>query len=264
MSGIPRQIYLMYHELELPGRPLCQNEPGYIRYIVHAPDFRAQMQSLKDSGLDGLNVTTALDNADRRGVVITFDDGCETDLITAAPMLRELCFNATFYVTLGFLEKPGYLSRAQLRQLSDMGLEIGSHSMTHSYLTDLSQEQITYEISASKQELEQITGRTIQHFSCPGGRWDHRVATIARDQGYRSVTTSRMVANSLHSNPYALGRLAILRGTSLASFEEKTKGHGLWKLRVRDSVRDAAKHLLGNRIYDLFRAQILRKNQSSG
>ena len=260
MSRTPRQIYLMYHELELTGRPLCQNEPGYVRYVVNTSDFRTQMQFLKDSGLGGMNVTTALDNPRHGGVVLTFDDGCETDLISAAPILSELGFKATFYVTVGLLEKPGYLSRAQLRQLSDLGLEIGSHSMTHSYLTDLPQENVTHEIATSKEELEQITGRAVQHFSCPGGRWDHRVAETARQHGYRSVTTSRVVANSIHSDPYALGRVAILRGTSLARFQQKTKGHGLWKLRFRDSARAAAKHLLGNHVYDLVRAQILRKD----
>lgn len=263
MSDIPRQVYLMYHELELPGRPLCQNEPGYVRYIVNASDFRAHMQVLKDSGLGGMNVTTALDTPGRRGVVITFDDGCETDLISAAPMLREFGFNATFYVTVGFLDKRGYLSRAQLRQLSDLGLEVGSHSMTHSYLSDLSQEQITHEIAASKQELEQLTGRVVQHFSCPGGRWDRRVAETARQSGYRSVTTSRVAANSPRSDSFALGRVPMLRGTPLELFEQKTKGHGLWKLRLRDSARTAAKHLLGNRIYDLFRAEILRKDAAN-
>jgi len=261
MSG--EQVYLMYHELELPGRPLCQNEPGYVRYIVSTSDFRAQMQFLKDSGRDGMNVTAALDNAGRRGVVITFDDGCETDLISAAPMIREFGFNATFYVTVGFLDRRGYLSRAQLRQLSDLGMEIGSHSMTHSYLTDLSEEQIAREIADSKHELEQVTGRSIQHFSCPGGRWDPRVAETARQSGYRSVTTSRVAANSPRSNPFALGRVAVMRGTSLATFAKQTKGHGLWELRLRHSAGNAAKVMLGNRIYDVLRAQMLGKNTTS-
>lgn len=253
----------MYHELELRGRPLCQNEPGYVRYIVSASDFRAQIQFLKDSGLSGMNVTTALENPGRGGVVITFDDGCETDLISAAPMLRDFGFNGTFYVTVGFLEKRGYLSRTQLRQLGDLGMEIGSHSMTHSYLTDLSQEQVTREIADSKHELEQIIGRSIQHFSCPGGRWDRRVAETARQSGYRSVTTSRVAANSRRSDPFALGRVAVMRGTTLATFEKQSKGHGLWELRLRHSARTAAKVMLGNRAYDLVREQILRKNTTS-
>ena len=43
-------VFLMYHELELTGRKLCQSEPGYVRYILPLGAFRRQMEWLKDSG----------------------------------------------------------------------------------------------------------------------------------------------------------------------------------------------------------------------
>ena len=33
-------VFLMYHELEMPGRALCQREPGYTRYVLPLDDFR--------------------------------------------------------------------------------------------------------------------------------------------------------------------------------------------------------------------------------
>jgi peptidoglycan/xylan/chitin deacetylase (PgdA/CDA1 family) len=160
-------------------------------------------------------------------------------------------------VTVGFLERRGYLTRAQLRSLSDLGLEVGSHSLTHPYLTDLSQDKLNEEISRSKQELEQITGQAVLHFSCPGGRWDERVANTACRAGYHSVATSRSVANSSSGSLFALGRVAIMRGTNLETFAKQTKGHGLWKLRVKDSVRASVKRVFGNALYDRIRAGIL-------
>jgi len=257
MSAAPGYVYLMYHEIERPGRPLCRNETGYVRYIVSESDFRDQMYSLRDSGSRGMKVGEALLNPGAPGVVITFDDGSETDLIIAAPLLRELGFDATCYVTVGFLEKRGYLSRKQLREMGDLGLEIGSHSMTHPYLSDLSQEQLTYEISGSKQELEQITGCPVHHFSCPGGRWDPRVAATARQAGYRSVATSQASTNPPNANPDALGRIAILRGTDLGTFQALSNGRGLWKIRLKDSVRSSARRLLGNSAYDRARRKLL-------
>ena len=50
-------VFLMYHELELAGRKLCQSEPGYVRYILPIETFREQMSWLKKSGFRGLNVT---------------------------------------------------------------------------------------------------------------------------------------------------------------------------------------------------------------
>ena len=38
-------------------------------------------------------------------MTITFDDGCETDLLVAAPILRQAGFNATFFITWGRLGK---------------------------------------------------------------------------------------------------------------------------------------------------------------
>src|SRR5438309_3542924 len=72
--------FLMYHELQLPGRELCQSDPGYTRYIVSASAFENQIRSLRSLGYQGIDVRQALENSGPKKVVITFDDGCETDL----------------------------------------------------------------------------------------------------------------------------------------------------------------------------------------
>ena len=100
----------MYHELELPARRLCQSEPGYVRYILSQESFRSQMKWLAENGWRGLSVGEALGYPSGNSVAITFDDGCETDLISAAPILKENGLNATFYVTAGFVGNPGYMS----------------------------------------------------------------------------------------------------------------------------------------------------------
>jgi peptidoglycan/xylan/chitin deacetylase (PgdA/CDA1 family) len=251
------RVFLMYHELELPERPLCQDEPGYVRYIVHIDNFRRQMQFIKDCGMRGMSVSEALSQTATAGPIVTFDDGCETDLIAAAPLLSNLGFNATFYVTVGFLERRGYLTRPALRSLSDQGFEIGSHSLTHPYLTDLPQDKLEEELTRSKEELERIIGRPVFHFSCPGGRWSGRVADAAQRAGYRSVATSRAAANSPFASSFALGRVAIMRRTSLATFARQSKGHGLWKLRVNNSLLSSMRQVLGNTAYDRIRAGIL-------
>ena len=59
-------VFLMYHELELPGRKLCQSEPGYVRYILSLEAFRSQMAWLKEQSWRGLSVTEALHDSARR------------------------------------------------------------------------------------------------------------------------------------------------------------------------------------------------------
>jgi peptidoglycan/xylan/chitin deacetylase (PgdA/CDA1 family) len=256
-------VFLMYHELELPARALCQSEPGYVRYILPENDFAAQMQSIKEAGRCGIGVGTALREPGRRAVVITFDDGCETDLLAAAPILKQLNFGATFYVTAGFLGRAGYLSVAQLQELAALGFEIGCHSMTHPYLPDLADAELRREIVQAKYDLEQVTGQPVEHFSCPGGQYDQRVLAFAHEAGYRSLANSEIHSNGADTNPFSLGRVAVMRGISLRTFTQICDGRILWKFRVRDAANRTAKRLLGNRSYDRLRALLLGTSSNS-
>src|SRR3954469_2721472 len=255
-------VFLMYHELELPGRALCKTEPGYVRYILRKEDFEAQLNELQRTSWHGVSVSEALRSYDEKTVAITFDDGCETDLLYAAPLLKERNFGATFYLTTGFLGKPGYLSPAQVRQLSGLGFEIGCHSMTHPYLTDINEEDLQREIAGAKVQLEQILGRAVEHFSCPGGRHNQRVSENARQAGYRTVPTIRIQVNSKSSNPMALGRVAVMRSTSLATFLEICNGRNLWQMSLQVQLRAATKKMLGNSFYDRLRSIVLRDSIS--
>ena len=254
-------VFLMYHELELPGRPLCQSVAGYVRYILPVEIFRKQMAWIKESGWRGLNVGAALRYPAGPSVCITFDDGSETDLIAAAPVLREFGCNATFYLTAGFLGKPGYLNPGQVRELDAQGFEIGCHSMTHAYLSDLPEPELKREVVDAKLEIEQIVGHRIEHFSCPGGRYDRRTLEMARRAGFATVATSQFHANSPGVSPYELGRVAMLRGLSMEEFGATCQGRGLWKKRLAHEVRRGAQRVLGNRAYDRLRAVLLGDSQ---
>ena len=255
-----RIVFLMYHELELTGRKLCQAEPGYVRYILPIETFRSQMAWLKSKGWRGLNVGEAIRYPDGPSVCITFDDGCETDLIAAAPVLREFGFNATFYLTAGFLGTPGYLNDSQVRDLDQQGFQIGCHSMTHPYLSDLPEKELKREIVDAKLKIEKIVGHAIEHFSCPGGRYDERTLQIARQAGFVTVANSQFYANAPLTSPYELGRVAMLRDLTLDQFMALCSGRGLWKKRLPNQVRRGVQRALGNRVYDRLRAVVLRES----
>jgi peptidoglycan/xylan/chitin deacetylase (PgdA/CDA1 family) len=252
-------VYLMYHEIEVDGRPLCQSEQGYIRYVVHEAAFREQMNWLQNSGHRGISVSQALQNPDVNDIVITFDDGCETDLTVAAPLFTKLGFGATFYITVGFLCRPGFMIQRQVRELSDAGFEIGCHSMTHAYLTDLDQDQLDREMIEAKARLEEMIGRPVPHFSCPGGRWNPRVAEAARRAGYHSVATSRISANSSQTDKFQLARVVIMRDVTLPAFENLCRGRGLWQRQLRKTVQTKSHEILGNALYDRLRSLILER-----
>jgi peptidoglycan/xylan/chitin deacetylase (PgdA/CDA1 family) len=254
-----RTVFLMYHELRLPGRAPCRSDPGYTSYVIDAEGFRAQLAWLRSAGLAGLSVGEALAGAggERPGVVLTFDDGCETDLSAAAPLLAEAGCKATFYVVAGFVGRPGYLAPAQVRELADLGFEVGCHSLTHQYLTDVDARRLRLEVVGARDRLEQLLGKQVEHFSCPGGRWSRRLARLAQNAGYVSVATSRIAANGPGSDRFRLARVAVQRGMTLAAFAKACRGRGLWLRGARYRLLAAAKGLLGNATYERIRAHLL-------
>jgi peptidoglycan/xylan/chitin deacetylase (PgdA/CDA1 family) len=259
MLSVPT-VFLMYHELELENRRLCNQEAGYTRYVLAESDFRKQMLRMNELGFTGLSLSEALlaSSSQQKGIVITFDDGCETDLLAAAPTLKELQFNATFYVVAGFIGKTGYLSAKQLCELSDLGFEIGSHSMTHRYLSELPEDDLKFEISASKELLEQIISKKVHHFSCPGGRWSKLAAEIAKDSGYETMSTSNIGINGADSDNFSLSRICIMRDTPLVEFEQTCRAEAIKIKLLRQAAFSTAKSLLGNTLYEKLRNKLLR------
>jgi peptidoglycan/xylan/chitin deacetylase (PgdA/CDA1 family) len=256
-SGI---VFLMYHEIESPGRVLSNTEPGYVRYVVKEAEFRSQLGAVRAAGLRGVAVGEALENL-RGGsldcLALTFDDGSETDLLTAAPLLRGVGFNATFFIVAGLIGTPHFLDKNQLCELHRAGFEIGSHSMTHRHLSDLSDGELRGELQSSKDRLQQIIGAPIVHLSCPNGRWSPRVAQVAREVGYQTISTSRVDWNSLDTDRSNLARLVVMRDTSIQEFCNLIDGAGLARQRRKAAILGLAKRALGNNFYDRLRAILL-------
>jgi peptidoglycan/xylan/chitin deacetylase (PgdA/CDA1 family) len=160
-------------------------------------------------------------------------------------------------VTAGFLDTRGYMSAAQLRELDSQGFEVGCHSMTHAYLSDIGEPDLKREIVDAKDRIEQIVGHEIEHFSCPGGRYNNRALEMARRAGFQTVANSEFHANTPGTNPYQLGRVAMLRDLSINEFAGLGHGRGLWKKRLSHGARRGAQRLLGNKNYDRLRAALL-------
>lgn len=92
-------------------------------------------------------------------VVLTFDDANKSDRTFVADVLKKHGFGATFYVTegLGFLKnKEHYTTWQEIRELHDLGFEIGNHTQHHENVARSSHEQFTV-------SLKHIDQRCIEH-----------------------------------------------------------------------------------------------------
>jgi peptidoglycan/xylan/chitin deacetylase (PgdA/CDA1 family) len=254
--------FLMYHELATPGRRPCEDGPGYLRYVVDSRTFAGHLDWLAARRMHVCGVGEAcrrgLETADQ--VVITFDDGCETDAEIAAPLLAERGFGATFFVVSSWVgRRRGFMHAGQLRGLHQRGFEVGSHSDTHAFLSDLGPAELHRELRDSRRALEDSLGAPVRHLSCPGGRWSARVASAAREAGYDTVSTSRLGVNGRDDGGYSLARCAILRETTLRRFESLCRGTQPWGTRIHAALLDGAKRTLGNRLYVGLRNAALRE-----
>jgi peptidoglycan/xylan/chitin deacetylase (PgdA/CDA1 family) len=130
-----------------------------------------------------------------RVVTTSWDDGDPSD-IKIADLLRSRNMAGTFYVPIQGYRGRETVSPSDLRSLASEGFEIGSHSVSHVSLSNLSRNQITHEVRDCKQILEQAVGQSIQVFCYPNGRFDRRVVREIRSAGYKGARTTRMLSSA--------------------------------------------------------------------
>jgi len=181
-----------------------------IEHAVEARDFRDQLDAI----VYGDYNTITLDDLELpfsvpRPVLITFDDGHESDFTIAAPELSRRNLRAIFFVIWSYLGQPGYLTRDQVIELRRDGFEIGSHGMTHSRLTQVSPAEASNEVLESKRRLEDLLQEPIAGLALPFGHYNDAVLHAAWAAGYRRVMTSDFkVANREHRIMPRMGPMA--------------------------------------------------------
>lgn len=88
-------------------------------------------------------------------VIINFDDGRKTQFIHAKPILDKYGFKATFYIVCNYVDnKKGFMTWEEIETLNKEGHDIGSHTMNHVHLSNLSKKDIEYEVGQSKKCLD--------------------------------------------------------------------------------------------------------------
>ena len=100
-------------------------------------------------------------------VIFIFSDGLKSQFTNAKPILDKYGFKGTFDVVCNYVDtKHGYMDWDEIKELHNEGHDIGSHSMTHIRLTDISRESIEYEVGESKKCLDDY-GITPTSFEYP-------------------------------------------------------------------------------------------------
>lgn len=89
------------------------------------------------------------------------------------------------------------LSKEDIGLLYKNGVEIGSHSHTHAILPNLTKEEIEYELSHSKEILEDITKSKLSILAFPNGRTNDEVEFVSKKLGYTVFLETEDKSNQL-------------------------------------------------------------------
>jgi peptidoglycan/xylan/chitin deacetylase (PgdA/CDA1 family) len=220
---------LMYHYIRVNPNPY--DRMGFNLSVTPA-DFAAQMDWLAHNGYHPITLTdlhgylNGQSGLPSRPVILTFDDGYADFYTTALPILRGHDFTAVAYVVSGFLGRGGYMTAAQVLEADRAGVEIGAHTVDHADLAIQSADGLRYQLTASKQHLEQLLGHPVLSLCYPSGRFTPAVTAAAQNAGYRDATTTRLGSYRSLAGRYLWDRLRINGGERLDAFARDVASAG--------------------------------------
>jgi peptidoglycan/xylan/chitin deacetylase (PgdA/CDA1 family) len=184
---------LMFHRIVDPadeGRSL----PGL---VVDPVVFAEELGLLHDEGWHTITLASLevdLATAVRpppRTFVITIDDGHIDGLTNALPILQRFGFVATYFVVMGRLEDPGFLSGPDLRVLAGAGMEIADHTMNHLDVGRLHGDALAYQIGGAALAIQRVTGRAPATFAYPSGESSLEAAGAVAAAGMGLAVTTQ-------------------------------------------------------------------------
>jgi peptidoglycan/xylan/chitin deacetylase (PgdA/CDA1 family) len=233
-----------------------------LSYFPHKK-FSDLLDHLAVNGYSGIApgsvATTAVPviSASNRSIIFVFDDGLESFLTEAVPLLDKHNFKAAVFPVTAYIGSTSTwdvfpalraLSREQIAHIAMLGHEIGSHTHTHPNLTFLNSRDCADELCRSKEILEEIICKQVITLSLPFGCYNERVWDLACKAGYKIGITYQNVPKPLSgllslSGVYAFDTVGSImqKITNMPSFSfaraqsrllpHFAKGTPMWKFR---------------------------------
>jgi peptidoglycan/xylan/chitin deacetylase (PgdA/CDA1 family) len=239
----PVATILAYHEVDsapthatTPRQSAKGDAPSEQRRYTASPEqFREQLDYLAANGyhvvpLGDLVAYLAgrINSLPKRAVVITVDDGWSCTYTTIVPELRRRGMPVTVFVYPRIVGKGTHaVTWAQVAEMAGMhGIEIGSHSYTHPFLSQRNAKGVTdyeaflhHELVDSRSAIEKLSGARVRHFCYPFGDYDDAVIAAVKRYGYEAGLTTERGVITRATSPMRLKRYLIHNDTTLAEFK---------------------------------------------
>lgn len=186
----PQVPILCYHQL----RDFKPTDSKTARdYIVPLPAFNEQLKLLADSGYNSVLPGQLYDHLvygkslPEKPVMITFDDTRLEHFTVAAKELDKYGFKGVFFIMTVSLNRPGYMSREQVKQLAEEGHVVGLHTWNHKNVKTYVDEDWKIQIEKPRNNLEEITGKPVEYFAYPFGLWNEAALVKIKEHGFKSA-----------------------------------------------------------------------------
>lgn len=159
-------------------------------YTVSPANFAQQMKALSDAGYHSilphqLNDYLVYDvPLPSNPVMITFDDTREEQFSIGAAEMKKYGFKGVFFIMTVSINRPGYMSKEQIKSLSDDGHVVGAHTWDHHMVTKYAGDDWNTQLVKPKAKLEEIIGKPVKDFAYPFGLWNTAAIPEIKKSGY--------------------------------------------------------------------------------
>jgi len=216
---------LMYHHIRNYNDP---KDTIGTNLSVPIENFDAQIKYLKENGYSTITFADFVafpgKKLPEKPVIVTFDDGYDDAYTNAYRVLKNNGDVAVFYIISSFMGRDDIVTVSQIKEMSDNGMEIGSHTVDHPDLTTISATKLKSELTKSKTAIEAIIGKSVISFCYPSGKNNSLVDTATKDVGYTTATTTVSGVSTTSSDKFALPRIRITATDNLTTFANKLAG----------------------------------------
>ena len=207
---------------------------GNNKSIISQTAFEAQMRFLKENGYKVITLDQLICFFDfkiqipEKSVVITIDEGWNSVIDIAYPILKKYEFPATVFIYTGFIGGKKALSWEQIRFLEKEGFDIQCKTLTHRNLTKEKKDEsfckyfnaLERELVDSKKLIEKKLNKECRYIAYPYGKTNHLVVAMLKKHGYRAGFTANRGKNPFFVDIYNINRSVIYGDYDLENFKK--------------------------------------------
>lgn len=214
---------LCYHDV-------TPNNPDNNGLLISPEKFKEQLQYLKDNNYTPITLDELYDylrnnkEIPEKPVVITFDDGYKGNYEYAYPLLKEFKFPATMFIISNYVGGADFMTTEQLKEMSNNGIEIESHTSKHDDLSKLNETEQVETLKNAKTSLEKIIGKPVNFVAYPFGRHNSDTRIAAEKAGYKLGFNLNGNFADRKDHNFNMDRIYVNGNDSLKVFESKLTG----------------------------------------